>query len=233
MVDAPHWEVEAELFAHGFTRVGAIDEVGRGSAFGPLCVGLCVIDASVGDIPAGLRDSKLLAPPARDKLVGPINAWVLDAAVGEASAAEIDDFGLTAALRLAGRRALSQLRTYPDVVLLDGSHDWLSDPRQESLMSVPYPEVVVPPVRTKVKADMSCASVAAASVLAKVHRDAVVTELARAVPGYDLANNKGYATATHLAALQHLGPSAYHRLSWNLPSRVGASPPTDVPAALA
>jgi len=211
---------EANLFSEGFALVAAIDEVGRGSAFGPCCVGLCIVDASVGAIPTGLRDSKILTSSARDKLIGPIHEWVIDHAVGESSAREIDEFGLIAALRLAGRRALHQLRVAPDVVLLDGSHDWLSTPKEGSLLSAPYPEVAVPLVRPRVKADLTCASVAAASVLAKVHRDALVCELAREVPGYDLANNKGYLTASHLAGLRELGPSEHHRISWRLPARV-------------
>lgn len=215
----PHLTVETELLRQGFSRVGAIDEVGRGSAFGPCCVGLCVIGANVSDVPAGLRDSKLLSPLAREKLVGPIVEWVSDHAVGEASAREIDQFGLTAALRLAGRRALAQLRETPDVVVLDGSHDWLSNPPQDSLQRPPYPDGPVPPVRTRVKADVTCASVAAASVLAKVYRDHLIDELAREVPGYDLANNKGYVTPAHAAALRALGPSSHHRVSWRLPGR--------------
>ena len=217
---APHLDVEADLFAQGFLRVGAVDEVGRGSAFGPCCVGLCVIDGTVGDFPLGLRDSKLLTPIVRESLVETIVEWVRDYAVGEASAREIDDFGLTAALRLAGQRALLQLRLAPDVVLLDGSHDWFSTLAEGSFLGAPYPAVVVPPVRTRVKADLTCASVAAASVLAKVHRDRLICELARDVPGYDLANNKGYVTPSHLAGLRELGPSAHHRVSWKLPRRV-------------
>jgi ribonuclease HII len=215
----PHLEVESDLFAQGFLLVGALDEVGRGSAFGPCCVGLCVIDANVGAHPRGLRDSKLLTPTAREKLVGPIEAWVRDCAVGEASAREIDEFGLTAALRLAGQRALAHLRATPDVVLLDGSHDWLSSPTDLTLLGAPYLDISVPPVRTRVKADLTCASVAAASVLAKVHRDRLICELAIQAPGYDLANNKGYVTPSHVAGLRELGPSEHHRVSWKLPSR--------------
>src|ERR1019366_9170490 len=156
----PHLEVESSLFDEGFLVVGAVDEVGRGSAFGPCCVGLVVIGASSDEFPSGLRDSKLLSAVAREALVEPLRHWVSDYAVGEASAREIDDYGLTAALRLAGQRALAQLRVAPDLMLLDGSHDWLSTPAEGSLLSAPYPDVVVPPVRTRVKADLTCASVA-------------------------------------------------------------------------
>jgi len=219
VVTTPHLDVEQGLFVEGYELVGSLDEVGRGSAFGPCCVGLCVVDATVGTVPTGLRDSKLLSSRTRDGLVAPIDSWALDHAVGEASAGEIDEFGLTAALRLAGYRALSQLRVAPDILILDGSYDWMSMPAQEPLTPVPYPDVRVAPVRTRVKADLTCASVAAASVLAKVYRDHLVMELAEHVPGYDLENNKGYVTASHLAALRELGPSRLHRLSWNLPTR--------------
>jgi ribonuclease HII len=214
----PHLEVERSLFDEGFHVVGAVDEVGRGSAFGPCCVGVVVIDSSAGDFPLGLRDSKLLSGAARDLLIDPLRHWVSDFAVGEASAREIDEFGLTVALRLAGRRALATLTPSPDVIILDGSHDWLGT-AQASLLSPHYPDVQVPEVRTRVKADLTCASVAAASVFAKVHRDRLVCELALRAPGYDLESNKGYATPAHLAALRLLGPSEFHRTSWKLPSR--------------
>ncbi len=214
----PHLEVEAELFREGFTTLAAIDEVGRGSVFGPCCIGLVVIDAKVGPFPEGLRDSKLLAEKRRIELKEPIERWVVDYALGESSAQEIDDHGLTAALRLAGRRALAQLARTPDVILLDGSFDWLSD-APALLLDAPYPDVTVPEVRTRIKADLTCASVAAASVLAKVHRDLLVIGLARQFPGYELESNKGYATAAHMAGLRLLGPSEFHRISWKLPPR--------------
>ncbi|MDH2904007.1 MAG: ribonuclease HII [Actinomycetota bacterium] len=217
---SPHLELERALCTEGFRWVGAIDEVGRGSVFGPCCVGVVVIDSSVTTFPAGLRDSKLLRSQSRDALIEPLREWVSDVAVAQASAREIDEFGLTAALRLAGRRALAALTLSPEVIILDGAHDWLSR-AEDSLLAPPYPEVEVASVRTRIKADVTCASVAAASVFAKVHRDQLVTELARGAPGYDIESNKGYATPAHLAALRRLGPSDLHRVSWKLPQRSG------------
>jgi len=214
----PTLDRELDIFAQGVTTIVAMDEVGRGSVFGPCSVGAVVIDRGVGPWPGALRDSKLLSARARVALVGPLREWVRDAAVGDASAAEIDEFGLTCALRLAGRRALAQLVASPEVVLLDGSFDWLSTPRESPLVSPNYPVVHVPEVRTQVKADLTCASVAAASVFAKVHRDAVIEELASLAPGYDLSSNKGYLTVAHAAGLRRLGPSRYHRHTWNLPT---------------
>jgi len=222
MSAVPSFDVEARLFAEGHQLVGAMDEVGRGSPFGPCCVAVVVVDASVGAFPPTLRDSKLVSRGARERLVEPLRRWVRDAAVGAASAREIDSWGLTAALRLAGQRALAQLSLCPGVIILDGSYDWLSPPAEASLMGPDYPDVIVGEVRTRVKADQFCASVAAASVLAKVHRDALMSDFAISVPGYDLEHNMGYATATHLAALRALGPSEHHRLSWRLPSRLDA-----------
>jgi ribonuclease HII len=180
---------------------------------------VAVIEPSSSAFPSGLRDSKLLSAVTRESLIDPLRHWVSDYAVGEASAQEIDEFGLTAALRLAGRRALAAMTLTPDVIILDGAHDWLSS-EGLSLFSAPYPNVEVAEVRTRVKADLTCASVAAASVFAKVHRDRLVLELARRAPGYDLESNKGYATPAHLAALRLLGPSEFHRVSWKLPARV-------------
>ncbi|MBW4030602.1 MAG: ribonuclease HII [Acidobacteria bacterium] len=222
MRTVPTFEFEESLFAVGHRYVGAMDEVGRGSPFGPCCVGVVVVDVTVGGFPSSLRDSKLITRSAREQLVAPLRHWVRDHAVGAASASEIDAWGLTAALRLAGWRALAQMSLRPDVIILDGSHDWLSAPSEVSLVGPDYPDVVVAPVRTRVKADQTCASVAAASVLAKVHRDALIREFAVSIPDYDLENNKGYATASHLAALRRLGPSEHHRVSWRLPPRRGA-----------
>jgi ribonuclease HII len=146
-----------------------------------------------------------------------LHHWVRDFRVGEASAAEIDEFGLTAALRLAGRRALARALEAPDHLILDGSFDWMSD-RDGQLVTPDYPDVMVPPVATVVKADRYCASVAAASVLAKVHRDDLVRQMATEYPGYEIESNVGYASPAHLAALGRLGPSREHRRSWRLPT---------------
>ncbi len=211
--------METRLFTEGVGIIGAMDEVGRGSAFGPCSVGLVLIDAHAGAFPQGLRDSKMLSEGARERLVGPLHAWVIEYAVGHATSGEIDEFGLTAALRLAGYRALHAVSTRAGLIILDGRHDWLNLPSQAPLTSPNYPPVKLPPVRTIVKADLTCASVAAASVLAKVARDELVRDLARQFPGYDIENNKGYVTPTHADALRRLGPSIHHRVSWNLPHR--------------
>jgi ribonuclease HII len=196
-----------------------MDEVGRGAPAGPVHVGVVVIDATVARSLRGIRDSKLLAPASREALVPAVHRWAVDWAVGSASAAEVDGSGLSGALRLAGQRALARLDVRPDLVLLDGGHDWLTPP-QEAGRPRPAPGDPSPPVRTRVRADRTCASVAAASVLAKVARDAVMVELAGSFPGYGWEENKGYGTPAHLDALRRLGPTPHHRVTWRLPAVV-------------
>jgi len=169
-----------------------------------------------------VRDSKLLAPEARAVLVPAIEAWAVAVAVGHAQPGEIDALGMTAALRLAGHRALATVGragAIPEVVLLDGSHDWLSVPDQGDLLLGAHPDLVaVGRVVTRVKADLTCASVAAASVLAKVARDGIMVGLAQRYPDFGWDRNKGYASPEHLDALRRLGPCPEHRRSWNLPA---------------
>ena len=165
----PTLDVEHELLSQGCTRLGAMDEVGRGALGGPVTVGLVVVDASVTEPVEGVRDSKLLTPAARDGFVPVVQAWALAFGVGHASAAEIDEWGIVGALRLAGHRALgasARMGPPPDAVLLDGSHDWLTVPDPPELLSPDLGGVDAPPVTTRVKADMDCAAVGAASVLA-------------------------------------------------------------------
>lgn len=218
---APTLRVEKGLLRAGHTLVGACDEVGRGALGGPVTVGIVLVDAGVRRPLAGVRDSKLLTAAAREALVPRIRRWVVGHAVGHASAEEIDEHGIIAALRMAGTRALASLPARPDVVLLDGNHDWLSRPRQPSLFDeTPLAEAAPPVVRTMIKADLRCASVAAASVLAKTTRDALMVRLAADHPGYGWEENKGYSTAAHVEALRRLGPSVHHRQSWRLPELV-------------
>lgn len=218
MARPPSLAHERSLLLDGAELVAGMDEVGRGALSGPVTVGVVVVDASVRRSLAGVRDSKLLNPAARDALVPRVHRWAVDVAVGHASPAEIDDVGIIGALRRAGTRALGQLRRVPDVVLLDGSHDWLTRPPQQGLWSGDddVGEVDVPPVVTRVKADLACSSVAAASVIAKCARDALMAELHEDLPVYGWCDNKGYATVDHREALAVHGPSRYHRRSWNL-----------------
>lgn len=211
---SPTLRLERSLLRSGVTRLGAMDEVGRGSPAGPVFVGIVVLDADAGRPPPGVRDSKRLTSGARERLVPKIESWAAAWAVGRAGSDEIDALGLTAALRLAAVRALGQLDEPPELVVLDGNHDWLSH------HGVSGGGGGRPAVHTRVKADLTCTSVAAASILAKVARDAVMVELAAEYPGYGWEANKGYATEAHFAAIRHLGTTPHHRHSWRLPEAI-------------
>ena len=209
----PSLKRERELFAAGVGLVAGMDEVGRGAFGGPVTVGVCVVNSSVGAMPQGLKDSKLMTAIAREKMVPLVEQWALACAVGDAQAHEIDDLGVVGALRLAGMRALAQLPVQPDVIILDGSHDWLS-PDQSDLFSDPTEFAAT--VEMRVKADMSVACVAGASVVAKVHRDSLMRRLEASLPGYGWASHVGYGTPSHREAIAKLGLSAAHRKSWKL-----------------
>ena len=260
-----------------FPLVGGMDEVGRGALAGPVTVGLAVVGAATPEaFPAGLADSKLLSARRREELVGPCQQWLEDWALGSSTPGEIDAHGIVGALRPACLRGLAQVAArghLPDVVVLDGSADWLSRPHEDLLTTLtgrpgagnqvpgigkaqvpgvggaqalgaggledagtggledagareagardpgeygaPLPPGLTPPVRTRVRADAHCAVVAAASVLAKVHRDGLMRQLED--PGYGWASNKGYAARAHVEGLARLGASDQHRRSWRLP----------------
>ncbi len=214
--NTPTLRVERTLLRAGHRLVAGMDEVGRGALAGPVSVGVVVVDIATGTAPRGVRDSKLLRPAVREALVPRLRRWAVSCAVGHAQPEEIDAHGIVAALRLAGHRALVALPERPDVVLLDGSHDWLTPPAPGT-GPVRLPDLGgCPPVTTLVKADLRCAAVAAASVLAKVERDAVMVHRSGDHPGYGWRENKGYAAPEHSAALRSLGACSQHRRSWNL-----------------
>jgi len=204
----PDLETELALLAGGANSVIGCDEVGRGALAGPVAVGFAVINASVGPFPVGLRDSKLLSEPRRLVLAPLAAAWAEHSAVGLATAQEVDSLGIMVALGLAGKRALAELFAAGvdisgSVVLLDGADDWLNKALKTPLTVV-----------TRVRADQDCGSVAAASVIAKVHRDALMIMADAVHPGYGWATNKGYGSAEHMGAIARLGPNVLHRKSW-------------------
>jgi ribonuclease HII len=204
----PTLEVETFLHSTGARFIIGCDEVGRGAIAGPVGVGVCLVDAGVGPHPAGLRDSKMLSEKRREVLAPLAAEWARFSAVGLASAREIDDVGIIAALGIAAKRALAQIFAIgapvrDSVILLDGSHDWLT------------PSLVSPlPVTMRIKADRDCASVAAASVVAKVCRDRWMIEADARHPGYGWCGNKGYGSAAHFEAIARLGASPLHRHTW-------------------
>nr|WP_318999878.1 ribonuclease HII [Mycetocola spongiae] len=204
----PTAEVELSLLSGGARLVIGCDEVGRGAVAGPVAVGMAGYYAGLGEHPAGLRDSKLVSEKKRALLDPLVREWAPYTAVGMASAAEVDELGIVPALALAGKRALARLHEAGadiagSIILLDGSHDWLSPALTHPL-----------DVRTRVKADRDCVSVAAASIVAKVERDTLMCARDLEFPGYGWAKNKGYGAPTHLAAVTELGLSPEHRKTW-------------------
>jgi ribonuclease HII len=192
------------------TLLIACDEVGRGALAGPVAVGAVAIDARAARrrIPAGLRDSKLVPEKRRADVAQRAIDWVGAHAIGYASAAEIDEVGIIRALGTAALRAIDQLRSFGVVpedasILLDGNHDYISPAGGAGLS-----------VRVQIKADRDCASAAAASVIAKVARDALMVTLHDEHPAYEWAHNKGYASVAHRTAIREYGLSPYHRSSW-------------------
>jgi ribonuclease HII len=219
----PSLRVERALQREGHRLLAGMDEVGRGALAGPVSVGVVVIDDACRSAPVGVKDSKLLSHQVRERLVPKIRRWATAYAVGHSTPAEIDELGIMVCLRLAGTRALAALPVIPDLVILDGNYDWLTDPERVGLLGLLEPGSDDPqslpliPVRTMVKADLHCSSVASASVLAKVERDAMMVALAAEVPGYAWELNKGYSAPEHYAGLCRRGPSEHHRRSWHLP----------------
>ena len=227
MTQAPTLRVERALLRAGANTLACVDEVGRGALAGPVSVGVVVLDLGVGSAPTGLRDSKLLTPRARRELLPRLRRWPIASAVGHADPYEVDAVGIICALRVAAARAFARLGMAPDQALLDGNHDWLSvpeepdalfpDPRRAVGDNLADMSVLPARVRTRVRADLTCAGVAAASVLAKCERDAIMVELAAQHPEYGWALNKGYSAPDHIEALRRHGPTPLHRRSWNLP----------------
>ncbi|WP_349827603.1 ribonuclease HII [Brevibacterium litoralis] len=212
--------LERSLFEAGHRSVIGMDEVGRGCIAGPVGVGAVRFDLErllAGPIPAGIDDSKKIAASRRGALADTVRDWQPDSTVAYADPAEIDALGMTMALCLAGRRALAALPT-ADLVLLDGSFDWLSAPLTLDAHPVfgPAAEVPVPTVRTVVKGDGTHVTIAAASLVSKVDRDALMSSLAVDVPGYGWDSNAGYPSPAHKQAVRDLGVTVHHRRSFRL-----------------
>jgi ribonuclease HII len=220
----PDDEWERSVLAEGFGLVAGIDEVGRGAWAGPASVGVVVFRPDAPP-PEGLRDSKEVPEDERELLYPLVTGWGVDWAVGHVGPDECDHLGMTAALRLAARRALGTLRVRPEVVLLDGPFDYISDPVAAPDGKTVPPERPkrdrrrrggrpTPPVRTVVDGDAICVSIAAASIVAKVTRDRLMREMAESFPAFDFDRNKGYPSPTHKTALAGHGLSSVHRRSW-------------------
>lgn len=212
----PDLSLETQLASScGGTVIAGMDEVGRGALAGPVAVGVAAVDIAVAVPLEGLKDSKELTALQRERMTIAILTWAATA-VGLSSAEEIDTYGLSAALGLAGRRAWHDLvgvAGAPHGLVLDGNSQWLQTAPQALTESLcPVEAQVV----TQTKADATCCTVSAAAITAKVARDALMVELAQHHPEYGWHSNKGYGSAAHRQALTTMGVTPYHRRSWNL-----------------
>jgi ribonuclease HII len=195
----PSTRVEEDFWSSGRRSVAGVDEVGRGPLAGPVFTAAVILDPE--SRPGWLtevRDSKVLPSGERERLAAAIQSEALDFAIGWASVGEIDAWGIGLANKTAMIRAINGLRHRPSVVLIDGP------------LRVNYPI----PQKTIVDGDATCCTIAAASIVAKVARDAVMCRLDALYPAYGFASNKGYATRDHLASLARYGACIQHRRSW-------------------
>jgi len=211
---APNDRLERSLVTDGFPQVAGLDEVGRGAWAGPVSVGV-VVHSFTTRPPAGIRDSKLLTESRREELFPEVASWCTEWAVGHASPQECDAHGMTVALRLAAHRALAELSAVPAVVLVDGAFDYVTDPDPGRVADGSGAPAVPPVVRTVVRGDVTCLSVAAASIMAKVTRDRMMRSWSESFPPFDFDRNKGYPSPSHRTALSGFGLTSIHRRSWS------------------
>ena len=205
----PDLSFERYLWQGGLRYIAGLDEAGRGALAGPVAVGAVVLPGNLPHLDrphllsklAGVRDSKQMTPLERETAAPRIKELAVAWGVGMASPDEIDSEGIVVATRLAALRAVEQLALFPDYLLTD--------------FRLELPQLDIPQTAL-VKGDAKCLSIAAASVLAKTTRDALMREMDLQVPGYGLGRHKGYGTAAHLQALKSMGYSPIHRKSFSV-----------------
>lgn len=199
--ERPDLTHEQLLWQQGFLRIAGVDEAGRGALAGPVAAGAVILPCDQTDLMEqlhGVRDSKVMAAGDREKWAGAIKEVAVAWAVGMAGTDEIDQIGILPATYLAAARALDKLKVTPDHILVD-------------YVTLPNAE---PPQTPLVKGDARSLSIAAAAILAKTTRDAIMVELDQKYPGYGLAQNKGYGTRLHRQGLRNQGPCPQHRRSF-------------------
>jgi ribonuclease HII len=210
----PDLNHELELLSKGHRYVAGIDEAGRGALAGPVVAAAVLLPLDRFDLAralADVRDSKQMAPAARHRCDKQIREIAVAIGLGEASAAEVDEQGLVPATRAAMQRAVEALDPIPTFLLIDHIRLPELENRQEAIT----------------RGDQSVLSIAAASVVAKVWRDRLMTELEMRFAGYGFDRHKGYGTALHRQALERLGPCPEHRRSYapvQLAQNVAGSP---------
>ncbi|MGI6119709.1 MAG: ribonuclease HII [Desulfosporosinus sp.] len=187
---------EKKLWQQGFLLLAGIDEAGRGPLAGPVVAAACILPVQF-DLP-GLNDSKMLTECKREKLYAQIQEQAIDYALGSAESAEIDALNIFQATRLAMKRAIEGLKVLPHYLMIDALN----------LPAVKFLQLSL------VGGDKISATIAAASILAKVTRDRLMVELDTLYPDYGFSKNKGYGTREHMQALRQLGPCPLHRRSF-------------------
>lgn len=190
------WKIEQQYFDTGIKLICGVDEAGRGPLAGPVCAAAVILPPNV-QIP-GLNDSKKLSDKKRRELYPIIKEQAIAYGIAFADHKEIDKINILQATYLAMERAIGQLSVKPELALIDGN-------RAKDFGI---------PVETVIHGDSLSASIAAASVLAKVTRDDYMLKMAEEYPGYDFEIHKGYGTKAHYAALRDLGPCPIHRMSF-------------------
>jgi len=195
---------EKKLWQQGFLLLAGIDEAGRGSLAGPVLAAACILPVRF-DLP-GLNDSKMLTESKREKLYSQIQAQAIDYALGSAEPAEIDALNILQATKLAMKRAIEGLKVRPHYLMIDAL----------TLPTVKLPQLPL------IGGDLISATIAAASILAKVTRDHLMVELDTLYPEYMFSKNKGYGTSEHMQVLRRLGPCPLHRRSF-APVKQGTS----------
>jgi len=193
MINLPNFEFETKLHKQGYQNVAGVDEVGRGPLAGPVYAAAVIL--SPGKIPTGLNDSKKLSAKNRNSVLESILEYA-DISIASASEREIEQINILQASHLAMVRAVAGLKKKPDYVLVDGNL---------------IPQDLRIPATAVIKGDARSLSIAAASIVAKVKRDLVMSDLAQHYPGYGWEKNAGYPTTEHLKALQDLGVTPHHR----------------------
>ena len=191
------WEFDAAVRAEGYPIIAGIDEAGRGPLCGPVCAAAVILPPDL-EI-AGINDSKKLTEKKREELFDQITSQAITYGIGFAEVEEIEEINILNATYLAMCRAAGQLSETPALVLVDGNRT---------------PSGLELPSRTVVKGDAKSASIAAASILAKVSRDRLLLEMDKQYPEYGFAQHKGYGTAAHYEALRKYGPCPAHRMSF-------------------
>jgi len=195
---------ERKLWQQGNLLLAGIDEAGRGPLAGPVVAAACILPARF-DLP-GLNDSKMLTESKREKLYRLIQVQAIDYAIGSAEPAEIDALNILQATKLAMKRAVEGLTVRPNYLLIDAL----------TLPNVRLPQLPL------VRGDQLSATIAAASILAKVTRDRLMVELDAIYPEYTFSKNKGYGTSEHMKVLRRIGPCPLHRRSF-APMKLGTS----------